>query len=252
LFEFLFYEGEKMTISGRKGESGFTLVELAIVMIIIGLLIGGILKGQELIANAAVTSTVAQVKGMESAISTFDDKYNALPGDITNVNNRLAGCAAAPCNVSGNGNGRIDTPALGTFPAVNQEGGVAFIHLAAADLITGIDVAAGIAAFGSALPEANIEGGFWIGHTQTGASSGLAAGSLRPGHYLVLNEDPITAGAATGITTTQAGRIDRKLDDGDPAAGDVWGVGTGCIAAGIYNESTDAGADCSMYIRVQG
>jgi prepilin-type N-terminal cleavage/methylation domain-containing protein len=54
-------------------QAGFTLVELAIVMIIIGLLIAGVLKGQELIANARVTSTVAQVKAIDAAISTFKD-----------------------------------------------------------------------------------------------------------------------------------------------------------------------------------
>jgi prepilin-type N-terminal cleavage/methylation domain-containing protein len=52
-------------------QAGFTLVELAIVMIIIGLLIAGVLKGQALIANAQVTATVAQVKAIEAATSTF-------------------------------------------------------------------------------------------------------------------------------------------------------------------------------------
>jgi prepilin-type N-terminal cleavage/methylation domain-containing protein len=52
----------------QTSQAGFTLVELAIVMIIIGLLIAGVLKGQELIANARVTSTVAQVKAIDAAI----------------------------------------------------------------------------------------------------------------------------------------------------------------------------------------
>jgi prepilin-type N-terminal cleavage/methylation domain-containing protein len=54
-----------------RAQAGFTLVELAIVMIIIGLLIAGVLKGQALIQNAQVTSTVAQVKATEAAISTL-------------------------------------------------------------------------------------------------------------------------------------------------------------------------------------
>ena len=54
-----------------RSSAGFTLVELAIVMIIIGLLIAGVLKGQALIANAQVTATVAQVKAIEAATSTF-------------------------------------------------------------------------------------------------------------------------------------------------------------------------------------
>ena len=63
-------------------QGGFTLVELAIVMVIIGLLIGGILKGQELIKNAAISATAAQIKAFESAFVTFEDIYQAKPGDF--------------------------------------------------------------------------------------------------------------------------------------------------------------------------
>ncbi len=87
------------TLQSRQSERGFTLVELAIVMIIIGLLIGGILKGQELINNARVSSTAAQAKAIESGISTFRDKYAGLPGDLANPLVRLpvvaGGTAAA-------------------------------------------------------------------------------------------------------------------------------------------------------------
>ena len=80
---------------GLKSQAGFTLVELAIVMIIIGLLIGGVLKGQELITNAQITATVAQVKSIDGATTTFKDMYNALPGDMLNPAGRLPNCAAA-------------------------------------------------------------------------------------------------------------------------------------------------------------
>src|SRR5690349_8212917 len=100
-----------------RSEAGFTLVELAIVMIIIGLLIAGVLKGQQLITNAKVTAQVAQVKSIDAATSSFKDMYNALPGDITNAANRLPNCgaapAAAPCNQAGGGDGLIGAVAGG-------------------------------------------------------------------------------------------------------------------------------------------
>jgi len=69
---------------------------LAIVMTIIGLLIGGILKGQMLMQNARVTAEVAEVKAISAADTTFKDMYSAVPGDMPNAGTRLVGCGAAP------------------------------------------------------------------------------------------------------------------------------------------------------------
>src|SRR5271170_4444563 len=91
-----------------RGEGGFTLVELAIVMIIIGLLIAGVLKGQALIGNARVTATVAQTKAIEAATSTFRDTYASLPGDMLTPAPRLQNCLGAPCTTAGDGNGILN------------------------------------------------------------------------------------------------------------------------------------------------
>lgn len=240
------------TLQKRRKEGGFTLVELAIVMIIIGLLIGGILKGQELVANAQVTATVAQIKGLDGALSTFRDKYSAMPGDMLTPNTRLRDCTAAPCSNAGNGNGRIDEGAILTVPTVTQERLIAFTHMAAADLISGVDIN-GAARFGSALPEARIGGGFWIGFTPT-QNLGGGINNVRPGHYLVLNGlvAPVAAASTTGITATQAAQIDRKMDDGDAASGDIQSTGSNCrTGAGVYQEANVSGS-CSVTIRVQG
>ncbi len=65
----------------RNNQKGFTLVEIAIVMVIIGLLIGGILKGQEMINNAKVKRVVKQADELRAAVMTFYDKYGQYPGD---------------------------------------------------------------------------------------------------------------------------------------------------------------------------
>ena len=236
----------------RRGESGFTLVELAIVMIIIGLLIGGILKGQELVANAQVTATVAQIKGLDGALSTFRDKYSALPGDMRAPETRLRDCTAAPCNDPGDGTGRIGgNDSVHGAPGPTDERVTAFSHMAAADLISGVDID-GEVLFGSALPEAKIGGGFWIGYEDDGDIVGDAS-NVRPGHYLVLNTEveAVSGSSLTGITATQAAQIDRKMDDGDPVTGDIQATGSGCVDSDIYAEA-DVSASCSMFVRVQG
>ncbi len=249
----------KHEFSTDKSQAGFTLVELAVVMIIIGLLIGGVLKGQELIANAQVTSTVAQVKGIDAAVTTFNDMYDGMPGDV--LGTRLAGCATAcaPAATAITGNGRVDD----LFSSVPQAEGIAFWQqLAAADLITGINVNNG-ATFGGQYPDAEIGGGFHVAFIP-GAIAGTPSiiGTVPPsaGHYLALHNAPAGAVAAAGadLTPNQAFRIDRKLDDGVPAAGTVRGMGAAACgtggaagAASVYNEAVPSIA-CGLYLRIQG
>ena len=82
-------------------ERGFTLVEIAIVLVIIGLLLGGILKGQEMITQAKIKNIVADFSGVSAAYYGYQDRYRAIPGDDPNALTRWTG--ASP----GTGNGQV-------------------------------------------------------------------------------------------------------------------------------------------------
>ena len=84
-----------------KRQTGFTLVEIAIVLVIIGLLLGGILKGQEMITQAKIKNVVNDFNGITAAVNSYQDRYRALPGDDVGANPRWATA------VSGGGNGQI-------------------------------------------------------------------------------------------------------------------------------------------------
>jgi prepilin-type N-terminal cleavage/methylation domain-containing protein len=88
----------KLYFSSLRYQKGFTLVELAIVMIVIGLLIGGIFSGLRLIENAQISKTIQDLKSIESAALTFRDTYGRLPGDLRNPAVRLVNCTVAPCH----------------------------------------------------------------------------------------------------------------------------------------------------------
>ena len=84
-------------------QSGFTLIEIAIVLVIIGLLLGGILKGQELITSARVRNIIAQMDGTKAAFYGFQDRYRALPGDFNAATTQIDGATQ-----DGTGDGVID------------------------------------------------------------------------------------------------------------------------------------------------
>lgn len=265
-------------------QKGFTLVELAIVMTIIGLLIGGILKGQELMENARVTSTVAQVKSYEAAITTFRDAFNAFPGDMPNTINRLPGCTAACEPVAGAGaagNGIVGAAGWGaggwqaqvtaaqngaTPAAVGQETQLFWVHLLKADLIAGVTDsplrAGGQLAWGDSHPAGRIGGGFVVGFGD--GTIGLGSNQTTPGVTgavvaLVQNIN-VTPGIVAGLnplTPARAAQIDRRIDDGRPGTGYVQAYGTqascfGTVAATPQYIEATVSKDCGLIFRIQG
>lgn len=86
-----------------KNQKGFTLVEIAIVMVIIGLLLGGVLKGQEVITNARLKKIVNDFNGISAAVFSYQDRYRALPGDDREADTKFG--TGVP---NGNGTGIID------------------------------------------------------------------------------------------------------------------------------------------------
>ena len=82
-------------------QKGFTLVEIAIVLVIIGLLLGGILKGQEMITQAKIKNVVADFSGISAAYYGYQDRYRQIPGDDGGADTRWTGA------VKGDGNGVV-------------------------------------------------------------------------------------------------------------------------------------------------
>ena len=118
-------------------QTGFTLVEIAIVLVVIGLLLGGILKGQQLINSARVRNLADQNTSIQAAYYGFIDRFRNLPGDMlakdacANIGSDIdsAGCASNSSTIGGDGNGRIDT--IGEASAV-------WAHLSVAGFLNGV------------------------------------------------------------------------------------------------------------------
>jgi prepilin-type N-terminal cleavage/methylation domain-containing protein len=138
-------------------QAGFTLVEIAIVLVIIGLLLGGILKGQEMITQARIKNVINDFNGITAAYASYQDRYRAIPGDDSGAVTRWGGAGGViPTMEQGNSDGQI-AGSYNAPPASPQpESRLFWWHLRAAGFIPGATTPA---VQGSSQPN-NAVGGF--------------------------------------------------------------------------------------------
>jgi len=259
-------------------KSAFSLIELSIVLIIIGLLIAGITGGASLIKSATLRAVMTEARNYNTAVNSFYVAYNAYPGDYTV--NFASGVATG---YIGDGDGRIEfnSTSGGTVTATGQgkaEGFGAVAMLAYTKMITTETLTAGSAtsvdaagAAGTTIPQSKVRGTGWIfdyligtpsagvgtnntswvteGQNAVILTSGWAAGSSGNISSLLTSATSFAKGA---LTAEDAKSVDLKLDDGLPLSGKVRSFGKSstadCIvsASSTYNETVVKTTDCAL------
>lgn len=219
-------------------QKGFTLIEIAIVLVIIGLLLGGVLKGQELINTARVRAMNNTVDGITAAWFSFQDRYRSFPGDYLSASSQV-NLPGAP--IGGDGDGLVDT---------DNERALVWVHLEAAGYLTGgyTNTAATVANNAYDCPPTTCpDNGFGSGMNlsygalvQTGAANA---------HELI---------SGRGIPVEVIAELDRKVDDGSPDSGamQLGKAGSGwdgtdmalCITGGNY-QLQNPGDNCAAIFR---
>ncbi len=214
----------------RKAQKGFTLIEMSIVLVIIGLIVGGILKGQEIVENSRQKNVLQEVERIRAAVNTFTDRYKALPGDYQFATTRISTAFTAISN--GDGDGIVDPAAAvaggaanivavdgGILPAADAETVTFWNQLAAADLIGGITVTEAVQSGrfgeGAAVPAAAFPG---TGFTVAYGTYNDFAGATQSAHWLRISKGPPN-GITAGLTAKQMQALDVRVDDGVPSVG---------------------------------
>jgi prepilin-type N-terminal cleavage/methylation domain-containing protein len=267
-----------------KMRGGFTLIELSIVLVIIGLLVGGVLVGKDLIKASEIRAQITQIEKFNAAANTFRIKYNALPGDIKESEAYGFGLFRVSCSYVGyvgygDNNGVITAGNGATMAAPIRcnllgEPFMFFRQLSDANLIegkygmglncgaeSGVISASGVGAF---LPSAKIGTNGYIEANSPGDKK----------NYFILttvNGFVGAGGISVGnnpITANEAYQIDLKTDNGLPGTGNIIAIDgsqdlgafatwntvssvTGCVSAGAYALDPGTTQSCSLRFKFQ-
>ena len=215
----------------KSNNKGFTLVELSIVLVIIGLLIGGILAAQSMIETTKIQAFTRQIGQFDAAVVNFGDKFGGLPGDTSAFD-------TAPGTSGPQDNGLVDANEAPFFwtdltnSGLKREEGAGLYGTAGKT--PGVD-------FPRAKVGSSGSGVLAVG-TATVASLGLATAA---NVYIVADCTGATAfatGCKSSLTGSQAIAIDSKLDDGVGNTGNVQGYNQSAASAGYTDFTTGPGA----------
>jgi len=214
----------------KRNQSGFTLIEIAIVLVIIGLLLGGVLKGQELINSARVKNLAGDFKNIPVYIYGYQDKFKALPGDDSLVTVHVSGVlATTPAGKQGNGviDGLWAPAAVAT-----DESGLFWQHIR-------------LAGFGPGSTDQNSTD--YLPINAVGGNIGITNAAQSPitglrGTYIV---------CSNGIPGKFAKQLDTTLDNGDTTNGSVM-VTTAGVTASTAAVATTAIVDDTTYLVCMG
>lgn len=232
---------------------GFSLVELSVVLIILGLLVAGITAGSSLVKGAKYRNVISELKEIDTAIKTFELKYDSLPGDMYNAYDFWGGsdCTNATVTNTNVNNKACNGDGNGNISWNKGEGLNTWEHLSYAGLIAGnypgYATSANQGDIGVNVPASKWTG---VGYSITHSAGGnrLTAGAFlsgdRPTEEIFTPRDVYT--------------IEQKIDDKKPRSGIIWagniGAGTnGCINAGhtAYNLNLDSKV-CHFHYMIDG
>lgn len=203
---------------------GFTIVEIAIVLVITALIISTILAASFITEAAKVHSVIKEHGLFQEAVTAFKEKYGELPGDMGNATTYWPAAA----------NGDRDQKIIwadGTAP--KKEGPQAWYQLEQAGMLTGGGFSGAstsdVAVPGTNIPSSAIapESAGWFLDADAAYPIGSALG-LGRADATGLNDSAV-------LRAETAMKVDRKLDDGKPSAGNVRGIGANCIDTGVYD-----------------
>lgn len=237
---------------------GFTLVELAISVTVIGFLILGVVKGQSLLNTSRVATTLSKVSSYEGAMTSFFNIYDEYPGDMRFADQKIPACADLNCTFGGtsaspSNDGDNDRRIEGVSDVAaadnSTEGRGFWEHLTAAELISDTIVSPGTTNdWGVTHPPSPFGGGFTVMYNP--ATTGEGGGLIARGHFFRLSRNQAGAGTAgTALLTPDiAAAFDRKIDDDNPDRGRVIAHGASCKNAGVYTPANE-GKNCALLFK---
>jgi prepilin-type N-terminal cleavage/methylation domain-containing protein len=207
----------------KRTQAGFTLIELAIVLVIIGLLLGGVLKGQELINSAKAKSIASDLKNAQIFIYGYQDKFKALPGDDANVVAHVGGTLAT------GGTARARIEGAWSLEDGTSESALFWQHVRLAGFATG--------------PTDVTDPNYYPRNSDNGrigvqSLNGFNTITGMTGLYVVCSEN---------IAGRLVKQIDINMDDGNTATGSLRALGTGTAGTNTNAVTTGSIDDGAPY-----